>query len=61
MSDASTVPAGFLTDTNAKGVPSSVECLRLDNGSKFTEPEVVEMLNQRGIPPRIHVLRFPEA
>ena len=41
--------ADFLADINAKGVPSIVECVRLDNGTEFTNPEFVALLKERGI------------
>lgn len=40
---------GFLADINARGVPSTVECLRSDNGTELVESEFVEMLHRRGI------------
>ena len=48
-SDVPNVFAGFLADINAKGRPSTVECLRSDNGSEFVKPEFVAMLNHHGI------------
>ena len=48
-SDVPMAFAGFLADVNAKGVPSIVECIRSDNGTEFTKPEFVALLNERGI------------
>ena len=48
-SDVPKVYAGCLADINAKGVSSIVECLRSNNGTEFTKPEFMDMLNQRGI------------
>ena len=40
---------GFLADINARSTPSIAECIRLDNGTEFTKPEFVALLNDRGI------------
>ena len=48
-SDVPMAFAGFLADVNAKGVPSIVEYIRSDNGTEFTKPEFVALLNERGI------------
>ena len=49
MSDVPMAFAGFLADVNAKGVPSIVDCIRSDNGTEFTKPEFVALLNERRI------------
>ena len=41
--------AGFLAGINAKGAPSMVECVLSDNGTEFTKPEIVALLNEGGI------------
>ena len=41
--------AGFRADINATGAPSTVECIRSDNGTAFTKSEFVALLNERGI------------
>ena len=48
-SDVPMAFAGFLVDINARGSPSIVECIRSDNGTEFTKPELVALLNKRGI------------
>ena len=41
--------AGFLADINDRGTPSIVEFIRSDNGTEFTKPGFVALLNGRGI------------
>ena len=48
-SDVPMAFAGSLADINARGTPSIVECIRSDNGTEFTKPEFVALLNDRGI------------
>ena len=48
-SDVPMAFSGFLADIDAKGVPSMVECIRSDNGTEFTKPEFVALLNERGV------------
>ena len=48
-SDVPMAFAGFLADINARGTPSIVECIRSDNGTEFTKPEFVALLNDLGI------------
>ena len=48
-SDVPMAFAGFSADTNARGTPSIVECIRSGNGTEFTKPEFVALLNNRGI------------
>ena len=48
-SDVPITFAGFLADINARGTPSIVQCIRSDNGTEFTNQEVVALLNDRGI------------
>ena len=44
-SDVPAVFAGFLADIRAKGTPSTVECLRSDNRTGFTEGDLVTLLD----------------
>ena len=48
-SDVPMAFTGFLADTNARGTPSIVECIRSDNGTSFTKPDYVPFLDDRGI------------
>ena len=48
-SDVPMASAGFLADINARDTPSIVECIHSDNGTGFTKPEFVALLNDRGI------------
>ena len=48
----SNIPAAlqrFLTEVNATGVPSTVACVRSDNGPECVRAEFVELLDRRGI------------
>ena len=40
---------GIVADINARRTLSIVECIRSDNGTKFTKPEFVAFLNDRGV------------
>ena len=59
-SDVSMAFDGFLADVNARGTPSIVECIRLDNGTEFTKPEFVVLLNDRGIRREYTPADFPK-
>ena len=50
----------FLTDVNATGVPSTVECVRSDNDTEFVRPEFVKRLDRRGIRREYVPVRSPK-
>lgn len=43
-SDVPSAFASFPTDIRAQGIPSTVECLRSDNGTEFTKQNFVALL-----------------
>ena len=59
-SDVPMAFAGFLADINSRCSPSIVECIRSDNGTGFTKPEFVALLNDRGIRREYTPVNSPE-
>ena len=48
-SDVPTAFERFLADVNATRIPSTVECVRSDNGAELVRAEFVELLDRRGL------------
>ena len=59
-SDVPMAFAGFLADIYARGTPSVVEWIRSDNGTEFSKPEFVALLNDRGIRSEYTLVNSPK-